>query len=93
MYRHRGPTGHHLDLGYDWKADGIGEWVGYYDEGRSTRSYVILRADKFAAILAQTGFHNLPPIPQRPTDSPLWWLVLPVAFLAVRHARRAIKLV
>jgi hypothetical protein len=68
----RGPTGHHLDLGYYFKADGSGEWVGYHEPGRSRSSYVMLRADQFSGMLERAGLRNLPAIPQRPADPSAW---------------------
>ena len=56
--------GNQISLGYLWKSNGEGQWVGYISPSR----YLTWSPQVAAAVVVVAGLGTLPPIPERPAD-------------------------
>jgi hypothetical protein len=72
-------NGTYLDLGYHWKADGTGEWVGHIG---SDTEFLVLKPDMFPVLLVAAHLDEFPPVPERPV-APAGMAWLGFAALAV----------
>ena len=54
--------GNQISLGYLWKSDGEGQWVGYISPSR----HLTWTPQVVASVVVVAGLGTLPPIPERP---------------------------
>jgi hypothetical protein len=78
--------GEPIDLGYLWKLDGSGEWVGHIG---SDQRYLAFKPEMLDAMMKLAGIDEMPPIPERPTSSAgTIWIALGVLFAGLAWFRR-----
>lgn len=78
----------HVDLGWLWKRDGSGEWVGYVG---SPTEYVPMKAEHLPIVMQIAGLSALPPVPERApaqasadaSDGGLWLLAAGLSVFAL----------